>query len=114
MGLLWRLSVVVIILTLAPMQAWAECAWVLWMKDSEIRTQTPWIPVGAFVTQRDCIVGAQQAFDPFRGGGMSALTESGEFSLVTTTRRPGGVVVTVTLQCLPDTIDPRGPKGSGR
>jgi hypothetical protein len=110
----WRLSLVMIVLTFAPMQAWAECAWVLWMRDSEIRTQTPWIPVGAFVTQRDCVVGAQKAFDPFRGGGMSVLTDLGEFALVTTTRRPGGVIVTVTLQCLPDTIDPRGPKGATR
>ena len=109
-----RATMMVAVLTFVPMQAWAECAWVLWMNDSEIRTQTPWIPIGAFVTQRDCIVGAQKAFDPFRGGGMSALTESGEFSLVTTTRRPGGVIVTVTLQCLPDTIDPRGPKGTAQ
>jgi hypothetical protein len=30
MARLWRLSVVVIVLTLAPQHAWAGCAWVLW------------------------------------------------------------------------------------
>jgi hypothetical protein len=109
----WHLSLLLIFLIFAPVQAWAECAWVLWMSNSEIKAQTEWIPHGAFVTRQDCVVGAQRAFDPFRAGGMAIVTEdqTGGFFLITNAPRPSGVVVTVTVKCLPDTVDPRGPKG---
>ena len=31
--------------------------------------------------------------------------------LITTKPRPSGVTVSIAIKCLPDTVDPRGPKG---
>ena len=106
-------SLVVVLLLLTSVgTAYAECAWVLWMSDSQIRAQSSWVPHGAFVTRQDCIMGAQKAFDPFRDGGMSIVSEdqTGGFFLITNALRPSGVIVPVTVQCLPDTVDPRGPR----
>ena len=114
--MMMRAMLVVLSLLLSVATASAECAWVLWMSQSQIRAQSSWVPHGAFVTRQDCIMGAQKAFDPFRDGGMSIVSEdqTGGFFLITNARRPSGVIVAVTVQCLPDTVDPRGPKGAAR
>jgi hypothetical protein len=108
--------VLAVVLAVVPVQAWAECAWVLWMNNGVISDQPPWVPFGAFVTQRDCVVGAQKAFDKFKSKGMSVVTEDpeGGVFLITTAPRPSGVMVAVAIKWLPDTIDPRGPKGTQR
>jgi hypothetical protein len=44
---------------------------------------------------------------------MSVVTEdaAGGVFLITTKPRPSGVMVAYAIKCLPDTVDPRGPKG---
>jgi hypothetical protein len=51
-----RLPVVVIVLTLAPMEAWAECAWVLW----EQMAPHVYQPIEGFAKKRECESKAQQ------------------------------------------------------
>ena len=53
----------------------AECARVKWMKSGVISEENPWIPFGAFVTQRDCVAQAQKDFDKFKDDGMLVVTE---------------------------------------
>ena len=71
-------------LTLAS-SAWAECAWVLWGQVG--RSPFSWEVIQSF-TSKDACEGSRQ---------VKVLREDFTRHL-----------------CLPDTVDPRGPKGSGR
>jgi hypothetical protein len=73
----------------------AECAWVLWDKTFECHGCSPTIyPLDAFPTNAACeqhrkkMVEAVELYD-----------------------RATKASSTTTLTCLPDTVDPRGPKG---
>jgi hypothetical protein len=87
-----RLLFVVIVLTLAPMQAWAECAYVLWWHGSLYPTEGPrplivaptWHPLETYPTLDNC-----------KRGETVTKKNSPQYTYV----------------CLPDTVHPRGSKG---
>src|SRR5262249_48786443 len=86
----------------------AECAWVLWSQTTVVNKSMTWAVQRAYAESNQCNVVAQSMAEEF------AKTEKG-----TVTQLPTGpeVVViggTVRYACLPDTVDPRGPKGSTR
>jgi len=142
MGRLWRLSVVVIVLTLsllaavAPMQAWAECAWVLWSSLSELDPLNPpgklseadvaWRIHRAVGSQNECIQNktgllARWRDEAQRKSRLGELTISSQFAepdgRFTLFHDASGKVVGTSMEralCLPDTVDPRAPKASGR
>jgi hypothetical protein len=68
----------------------AECAWVLWANDivegTKIET-IKWEPIQGFVDAQACQMALRER--------MQSPDNKGRF----------------TYRCLPDTIDPRGPKG---
>ena len=66
----------------APEMAYAHCAWVLWAAPPDA-TRAQMFPETAFQTREQC---QRRADDENRTGG-------------------------TVWSCLPDTIDPRGPKG---
>jgi len=75
---------------LASATAHAECAWLLWAATEKnphpvIGDPLHWSPVDGFTVQRDCLETiARSTKDPKNRGW--------------------------TFRCLPDTVDPRGPK----
>jgi hypothetical protein len=93
----------------------AECAWVLWER-AEHRVSTglvgEWKPKDAYEAKRNCD---------------SALTKTTKFLVsygaenkykvviiagrVSHFEEDGQLVAVYTVKCLPDTVDPRGPKG---
>ncbi len=88
----------------------AECAWVLWAQIYYVNgTVSGWATVAAYSTVAGCI----QRLDTFEVRGM--YTE--RLAPTTLTRGPGPDAAPsasspqVSWQCLPDTVDPRGPKG---
>jgi hypothetical protein len=89
---LWRLFVVLIVLTLAPMQAWAE--WVMWVEAPVGSDQ--WsiaaITQARFKAKQECELRAQK------------LNES-EAAIANMERMTGDSRDVFT--CLPDTVDPR-------
>ncbi len=64
----------------------AECAWVLWI--GKVRGGPGWQVVQAFSNQNEC----REYFD---GHGLASA----------------GITTGDMWKCLPDTVDPRGPKG---
>lgn len=84
-----------------PRSAGAECAWVLWTKLMSDNPAAPpegsWILREAYPDRLAC-----EASEDLR------RQASPEERIVGTSR------YVRTQNCFPDTIDPRGPKGSGR
>jgi len=74
--------------------AQAECAWVLWLGTGS--TYTPFGAFGGNTAEKDCKESATQLMTDMRKN----PKQLGEF-LKSSSR----------YLCLPDTVDPRGPKG---
>ena len=70
----------------------AECAWVLWGRNTEFEPNKPmstgeWYVASAYESRSDCI------------------------EVLKRHPKGDGKTLVVALNCLPDTMDPRGPKG---
>lgn len=85
-------SFVAVWLLVLATQAWGDCAWVLW----ELSPIVPqkWEPVTSFSNEQAC-VGVRQIMA--RDRYVAPFADSPR--------------TYETLRCLPDAIDPRGPKG---
>jgi hypothetical protein len=72
----------------------AECAWVLWQRETIDRRDVGWVPRESFVSLDSCKKKESKA-DMRHNPATQKLEPI-----------PGGHTI-----CLPDTVDPRGPKG---
>ena len=84
----------VLSLLLAPVTASAACAWVLWAANIHQRP-TAWETLSAFESKEECEAHFKKTF-PIRRNDAGGVEGPG---------------VTFMHQCLPDNVDPRGPKG---
>ncbi len=106
--------VALLLLVLGPGTASAECAWVLWEELSNpMRSLSPhdswWEIVGTALTRQDCGNGANGALKD-RADRMGAVgTVKAEGNQVSV--RMADTLLVYRYLCLPDTVDPRGPKG---
>ena len=93
--------VIAAILLLAPMQARAECAWVLWATERQSAAVSGHATLAACHAEKSVYEEQQktrwrlQAEGPRQGNPPTALS-------------------VIEYRCLPDTVDPRGPKGGAR
>jgi hypothetical protein len=97
---------VVIVLTLAPMQARAECAWVLWQEHRKVGTswqERPFLFEQAYTTREECEKRLSAA-NAIAGNDNEAKAAG---------RMPDDGIRRF-YQCVPDTIDPRAPKDGRR
>ncbi len=111
-------SLIIAVVLVVPSLAWAECAWVLWRSPIPKGAQRPY-PLeqamidSAWESKRDCearidrwvkdaVSQGSFALRPRDGGSPSEI-------LPNEGQGPGTLLI-----CLPDTIDPRGPKGGTR
>ena len=79
------LLVALLLLVVGTGTAFAECAWVLWVKGEGLAgTYKDWSPLRAFDTHGEC-----ESWDLGKASGLRGYD----------------------TRCLPDTVDPRGPKG---
>jgi hypothetical protein len=96
----------IVALMLAPMQTWAACAWVLWGEHipeptmNDPSPKTVWTVHTAYSKEDACKLEQDRWQDRDERRRQDWLK--------------GGAKGSITLRvyhCLPDTIDPRGPKG---
>jgi hypothetical protein len=107
-----RASLVVVLLLLASVgSASAECAWVLWGNEwFDASLDRAPSDVQAFATRSDCLTAIEQTAQTFKE------TMGSEAGIGRDHRSSGSLYVvgkghSATIRCLPDTVDPRGPKG---
>jgi hypothetical protein len=108
-----RASLLVVFLLLASAAtAYADSAWVLWVNEwFDASLDRAPSDVQAFATRPDCLAAMEQTAQTFKGSmgseaGIGRDTRSGSGSLYVI-----GKGHSVTIRCLPDTVDPRGVKG---
>jgi hypothetical protein len=100
--------------TMIPSAAVAECAWVLWAGEwYDASISRPSSLLHASATQADCLAAMGRAAQAYTEK-MGSDAEIGRDA-----REPWALVVlrkdhSVLLRCLPDTVDPRAPKGGAR
>ena len=109
------LLVVLSLLTSAA-AAHAECAWVLWgsatvLSDPKSRTSVD--PAGGYGNKDECVEGMAALIRAAvaRSTNEVRIIDDGASVIIHSTDKPSSVA-RVTYSCLPDTVDPRGPKGS--
>jgi len=83
----------------------AECAWVLWV----VQGTTVDHLYASYTAPQDCIRELDAREQRLRSDRTILATRSAATSLDVTDRITAGF--STTYQCLPDTVDPRGPKG---
>jgi len=98
-----RACIVIVCLfgSVAPVSA--ECAWVLWRETSRGDAAVEWYPDG-YATSKEC-------YDELNGR-EKAMRQAGWYIAGAPNLYMHKNSTTVTrLRCLPDTVDPRAPKG---
>ena len=104
-GLLFALSLLTWSAT-----AYAECAWVLWLEQTTLRggdKQVEWVPTGV-QTSRDCYDSLKSTMKTQSKPEPGSTLEVRGNQIV---RKSGFATSILAYSCLPDTVDPRGPKG---
>ncbi len=113
-------SLIVTVLLVIPVAVSAECAWVLWriptgkFYQRDRRGELPYGEVPSEVCQWPPMI--DRAFPSYKDCmGQPEHRPPGDDNVrVVPVRSPRDeFFVGVTYTCLPDTIDPRGPKGGG-
>jgi len=75
--------------------AYAECAWVLWPGGVKASGETVFVPIEGYPTRAECM----------KGRTASVVDEVEQLK-----RDSAGAGMKLAFTCLPDTVDPRGPK----
>jgi hypothetical protein len=76
--------------------AHAECAWILWAGGVKTSGETVFVPIEGYPAKGECE----------KGRSASAVDEVEQLK-----RDVAGAGMKLAFTCLPDTVDPRGPKG---
>jgi hypothetical protein len=117
MGADMRAGIVAAVLLFGTSQAWAECAWVLWKERITIvdPSDKPWEVDRAEPTHQACIAAmtaALQSWERMVGHSKSVvITVSGTSIAYLNKAKEGAGASVWQYKCLPDTVDPREPKG---
>ena len=105
---LLRPTVIALALLTSTATVSAECAWVLWTR-LEIVTgpgSTDWGIIQASPNRADCLAALEKTYRDFKESSPIGSIRDGAFVSWTRDRKAASFG-----KCLPDTVDPRGPKG---
>ena len=98
------------LILVSAVTAFGECAWVLWVGEGyDTGIGHPWSVLYAAAPQQDCLDAMRRAVEAYK----EKLGSKGQIGR--DPRDPWAVMVigeghSVTLRCLPDTVDPRATK----
>jgi hypothetical protein len=96
------------VLAITP-SASAECAWVLWETTSWPTKKTSTEPVRAYTAKPDCDQALSEALAGFTSS--PGVVVNKDLKLQEAFVTMGKATTSHHYVCLPDTVDPRGPKG---
>ncbi len=97
--------------------AHAECAWVLWWNTTTIRgtaTSESWQIGDASNTKAECDLFIERMLVRYRNKPSDSLADYGVDGGTVIMKFKNGGTAVMTYNCLPDTVGPRGPKGTTR
>jgi hypothetical protein len=99
----------------------AECAWVWWQEEEIWMPPRPlskeWATPIAYPTRAACearLTAYVRAWEESHNPGQSVMRDPSGTAAEFRTEVKGGGRTSVRRYCLPDTVDPRGPKGKWR
>src|SRR5437868_2553419 len=106
------LASLVAVLTLAA-SAWGACAWIQWEQTVLAPADPAWSIAGSYMEKTACEQAIQTETQRTLRESAKARLDRGV--IVADVGKPGQPVLLMrSMLCLPDTVDPRGPKASGR
>ena len=102
-----RASVIAVLSSLAwAVTASAERPWILWSQGVRNKTAINWFTVGAYPSLNECRTALQEAAENLQNSGYELVDTVESITAIKDNDNFTG------LTCFPDTVDPRGPKGS--
>jgi len=107
-----RAGIVAAMLLLVAGEARAECAWVLWVTNTE-RQGTPRTEIAStYWTADECTAAIDEQDRAFRSRDAAVVLKQARTTLHLHFRNKDGTIANTALSwlCAPDTVDPRGAK----
>ncbi len=96
-------------LLMSAATTYAECAWVLWEDMIQSSKNTSTEPVRAYTTKEDCDRALADALAELKSSPVQIVTKDAKRQEASV--KTGKTTISYRYVCLPDTIDPRRPKG---
>lgn len=110
-------ALIFILILVVPRESEAECAWVLWQEGQEEHgPYQPWGMQSAFPNYERCVTAAKDHAESWAVAHRYMRSADADHVMTKPTMDGGWAmfvrgVQRMAAKCLPDTVEPRGPKG---